>query len=158
MRNFLKATGILSLTASLLLVNSQPSQADLVCFPWEASCTPNGTPFTPSYFTIYAHNKTNKTIWVAANFLHRTRGVNTDTVWAIAGYWKLAPGEKALILNEDSRIEGRNIYFHAHDESGRVWGNGYNFNVCTSNGDCTSREFFEADMGSKFGVFTQGFR
>ncbi len=122
---------------------------------------PNGRPLTSSFFTIYAHNKTNKTIWVAVHYLRESLRNNfEDDYWTSDGYWKLAPGEKAMILSEKSRITGRYIYFHAHDGNGKVWGNEHSFDVCQprSLGDCTSQKFFQSDMGSKYGVYTQGFR
>ena len=80
MRKFLIASTTLLLVTGFLAINSQSSKADVICFPWETSCVPNGRPFTSSYFTIYAENRTNRPIWVAAHYLEETLGVNTDTL------------------------------------------------------------------------------
>ena len=110
-------------------------------------------------FNVQVENNTNRTIWVAAHYrqtakcpvslVTASRCKDVD-IWRTSnGYWKLAPGEKAYVLDTENRY----IYFHAHDAQGNTWGNrNYTYSV---NGH--TRSFFQVDMGSKMVSFTQGF-
>jgi len=110
-----------------------------------------------SYYHIYIQNNTNRPIWVAVHFRqdayeHRgtTYGINQ---WITEGYWKLNPGQKTLILDNEERISNRIIYFHAHDEQGKSWGSSEK--VWDIRGE--NQPFFEANMGEEIGTYTQSF-
>ncbi|GET39887.1 hypothetical protein [Microseira wollei] len=90
-------------------------------------------------------------------------GPDCSDCWLTNGYWQLAPGETALILDAQDRIANRYIYFHAYDEAGNVWGDDYRFTVCPpspepANSHCQDKRFFQADMGGTIGTYTQGFQ
>ncbi|MEG4085216.1 hypothetical protein [Microcoleus sp. POL10_C6] len=114
------------------------------------------------YYHVYIQNKTNRPIWVAVNFLQSppgSSGSDSDLAvvipaqWRTEGYWKLNPGQKTLILDDEERISNRIIYFHAHDEQGKSWGSSEKvFDIRGEN-----QPFFEANMGDEIGKYTQSF-
>lgn len=121
----------------------------------------------PKYFNVNIHNKTNRQVWVAVKYLGNPPRANSNigsdsqvaqvmtgpsSQWKIRGYWKLAPGQKVLILNDEDRISNRVIYFHAHDDQTMVWGKDNVFEVGGNN-----QPFFEANMGNTIGEYTQSF-
>lgn len=69
--------------------------------------------------------------------------------WRSEGWWNLAPFEEAYI----GTTEGRNVYFHAVAQGGRLtWGGNVYQNV---NGRQVG--MFHVDMGHTFSYFTQRF-
>ena len=159
-----------ALASSLSIMMSQPVKADLVCFPWERNCRVDGEPGTSGnnklggqqWYFVSAKNNSNKTIWVAAYFRVTPfspsdnscgNGGCNPPFWRADGYWKLEPGEKALVLNSEDRIDNRYIYFHAHDAQGRTWGT----SELRENVHGKVQPFFKQDMGSKITNFTQNF-
>jgi len=61
---------------------------------------------------IYAQNNTNRTIWVAAQYVPAG-----SSSFVSDGFWQINPGERVLILYNNSRY----IYFYARDGQGSVW-------------------------------------
>jgi hypothetical protein len=114
------------------------------------------------YYHVYIQNKTNRPIWVAVHFRPNAPGssgsesdlaVVIPVRWRTEGYWKLNPGQKTLILDDEERISNRIIYFHAHDEQGKIWGsNEISFDIRGEN-----QPFFKANMGDEIGTYTQSF-
>jgi hypothetical protein len=162
--------GAISLVVFMSVTFPHSATADLFCYPWERDCEANGRigddPFGTDYdyepfYQVYAHNKTDRAIWVAAHYRSKSPSDARDynalapgALWQTHGYWKLEPGERALILNEESRIDNRYIYFHAHDEYGNIWGNqDHQFDVRGKH-----QLFFQANMGEQIGTYTQGFK
>jgi len=114
------------------------------------------------YYHVYIQNKTNRPIWVAVHFRQAppsSSGSDSDLAvviparWITKGYWKLNPGQKTIILDDEERISNRIIYFHAHDEQGKLWGSNETvFEISNEN-----QPFFKANMGDKIGTYTQSF-
>jgi hypothetical protein len=162
-----------ALTASFSIMVPQPAKADLFCYPWERNCKADGEVNTSGngklgdqkWFFVNVKNNSGRTIWVAAYY----RVTPTDTSgsciqsvgadncnspsWTANGYWKLQPGEKALILNSEDQIDNRYIYFHAHDAQGRTWGT----SELKQKVRGEVQPFFKADMGGTITNFTQSF-
>jgi len=61
---------------------------------------------------IFAQNNTDNPIWVAARYVPPG-----STSYVNAGWWRVEPGERVLILYNN----GRYIYFNAHDNQGADW-------------------------------------
>ncbi|MEX0269149.1 hypothetical protein AB3R30_08395 [Leptolyngbyaceae cyanobacterium UHCC 1019] len=162
-----------ALASSLSIMMLQPAKADLFCYPWERNCKVDGQVGTSGndklggqkWYFVNVKNNSSRAIWVAAHY----RVTPTDTSgscvqsvgadncnspsWATGGYWKLEPGEKALILNSENQIDNRYIYFHAHDAQGRTWGSP----ELKKNVRGEVQPFFKTDMGGTITNFTQSF-
>lgn len=162
-----------ALASSLNVIISRPAKADLFCYPWESNCSVDGQVGSSGndklgsqkWYFVYIKNKSSRTIWVAAHY----RVTPTDTSgscvqsvgpdncnspsWTTDGYWKLEPGEKALILNSDDHVDNRYIYFHAHDSQGRTWGESELKRAVRGK----DQPFFKTDMGGEITNFTQSF-
>ena len=154
-----------SLTFPSAKVEARPCGSDdlskIGCFldpfnPLENNGSGQSSDYT-SYYHIYIQNKTNRPIWVAVHFRkdgYKRVGTQYEyDQWRTEGYWKLNPGQKTLILDDEERISNRIIYFHAHDEQGKVWGSSEKvFDIRGEN-----QPFFEANMGDEIGKYTQSF-
>ena len=172
MKSKSQAAVLLTLGAALsgIIGLAKPAHAGFCLDVWNPHCDIIPDEITSreiapmTSFDVYLHNKTGKTIWVAARYYKdvpdRTDsplgggGVSDTHEWEAAGYWKVSPYEKILILYQRDDVVGRNIYFHAHSQDGSTWG--------SSNRKYTVRgreqPFFRADMGGSFSEYTQGFR
>ncbi|MGI0480475.1 DUF1036 domain-containing protein [Geminocystis sp. CENA526] len=148
-----------------------PTYADLFCFPWERNCVRDGKVGTSRrYYTVHIHNAHNQTIWVAVSY-RPDGGTSYDADiptpirhgqdpymgWRTEGYWRLEPGQTALILGGNHhKIRHRYIYFHAHDANGNTWGG--KDRVIQVRG--REQPFFRSDMGMATGPgrYTHTFR
>jgi hypothetical protein len=165
------ATSAIASTLNIIML--QPAKADLFCHPWERNCRVDGKVGTSGndnlggqkWYFVNVKNNSGRTIWVAAHYRVTPKDTNGacpqmvgaencgGPYWTTDGYWKLQPGEKALILNSSNHIDNRYIYFHAHDDQGKTWGTP----ELRKEVGGQVQPFFKADMGSTMTNFTQNF-
>jgi uncharacterized membrane protein len=93
---------------------------------------------------IYAQNNTNRTIWVAAQYVPAG-----SSSFVSDGFWKINPGERVLILYNNNRY----IYFYARDGQGMVW----NGNATTAMVRGERLTMSRQDTGTTFDPWTMNF-
>ena len=72
-------------------------------------------------------NKTDTTIWVA--FQWYSPHCFEDSNWAVAGWWKLVPGETKTVFGADLQTVNKYYYFYAEGADGSLWSGP--FRTCT---------------------------
>lgn len=151
--------GALPLSASEVCIDVWNPECDII--PDETGLDGEVAPMTS--FNVYVKNNTRSTLFVSVRYYkdifdqtHSTldgAGKTVTHTWKTEGYWKVLPGQKVLILDQQDDVVGRNIYFHAHSRDGSTtWTGDYTFLV---RGD--EKKFFEQDMGSSFVEYTMNF-
>jgi uncharacterized membrane protein len=67
-------------------------------------------------------NKYPRTVWVAFSWWSPgCAGRGPSDPWNVAGWWRLAPGECAVVYGEDLQDVNQFYYFYAEAEDGSVW-------------------------------------
>ena len=72
-------------------------------------------------------NKTNTTIWVA--FQRYSPHCDENSEWAVAGWWKLTPGQTKTVFGADLQTVNKYYYYYAEGADGSVWSGP--FDTCT---------------------------
>jgi uncharacterized membrane protein len=72
-------------------------------------------------------NKTNTTVWVA--FQWYSPNCDNGSDWAVAGWWKLSPGQTKTVFGSDLQSVNAYYYYYAEGADGTVWAGPYN--TCT---------------------------
>ena len=144
----------------VVVLSTQPAEADLFCYPWETGCTVDGQVGTSGNdiiggsrdgFVITVNNRTGTRLQVNVTAYYEIKTDENSSClhmvgvpcggpqWKTFGPWDFAPGESALILNGANGVIGRNATFKARSADGRIWER-------------------EVDMGSSIGDFAFTFR
>jgi hypothetical protein len=87
---------------------------------------------------LHFRNQTSATIWVAIMF-YSPDTCSMDGQWGTRGWWQLAPGGEAFVLNTDNEHPA----YYAESSDGHVWSGPYgpvyvhqtSFESCVNIGD-----------------------